>query len=63
MWHGWYMERCHPTAPVMPGLHSRQRGDESGTAVKKTPSAREKRSILQAAGSCLCKSTQEVWWD
>lgn len=40
MWHGWYMETRHPTAPVMPGLRSRQRGDESGTAVKETPSAR-----------------------
>lgn len=37
MWHGWYTEGNHPTAPVMPGLHSRQRRDDSGTAVKGTP--------------------------
>lgn len=39
VWHGWYMERSHPTAPMMPGLCSRQLRDESGTPVKGTSSA------------------------
>lgn len=63
MWHGWYMERSHPTAPVMPRLRSRQCGMSLAQLSRGPHQQVGKKSILQAAGSCSCKSIQEVWWD